>query len=214
VEISCLKCGAPLTPDTQNPTPAQAADAEKDGRALSIANRKSNDTLNGEEEVREVLLDVTSVDKVMETSRGSQRSESPAMLAIPALIVVTGAMVLFQFRSDAWSEYTLHYEFGRNILLVGIWLLLVLEAWRDSLGKGALSLLFPPYVMLYALRESESGLLRGAIFGMFLGLCTEAFLIPDAAILQSLGPAAQGMVDQVDSWIALASKEPVNSEMR
>jgi len=213
VEINCLKCGAPLTLDTQNPEPLQSAKEVKGGSSLSLANRKANDTLNGEEEIRDVVLEVTSVDKVMETSRSAQRSESPVLLAIPALLVVAGAMIFFQYRSDVWSEYTLHYEFARNILLVGIWLLLVLEAWRDSVGKGALSLLFPPFVILYALRETESGLLRGAFFGVLLGLCTEAFLIPDAAILQALGPAAQGMVDQVDSWIQLASKEPVSSEM-
>ena len=213
-DINCLRCGAPLTLNGQSPVSRSSVGKDKDGGGLSFANRNSDDMPNRGEEIREVLLEVTSVDRVMAASRGAQKVESPAMLAVPSLLVVAGAMVLFQYRFDAWSVSSVHYEFGRNILLVGAWLLLVLEACRASMDKGALSLFFPPYVMLYALRETKSGLLRGAFSGLLIGLCTEAFLIPDAAILQALGPAAQGMVDQVGSWIEFASIESFGSEVR
>jgi hypothetical protein len=125
------------------------------------------------------------------------------------LILIAGAMLAFQYGAPDVREYLPWYVMGRNVLLAGIVSWILVDAWRSSVGHGLTCMFFPPYILLYAIGQVESVLLRGLVFGLLIGLTGEAWLLPSQSLVLSLGPMFSSLVDQVNSWMAAAARPPV-----
>ena len=122
------------------------------------------------------------------------------------ILMVGGLMVAFQHFSADLMDYAPIYVMIRNVLVAAACILVTYNATRDGIGRGLLCVIFPPYLMLYATSQEESGWIRGLFLGVLLGLCAEAFLVPGLSLVLSLGPALNTFIEQVTSWIELASR--------
>lgn len=203
--LKCLKCGTPVSLSS-----AASGDA-KNMIAEPVKLTFARPPADGETAVieREVIVDAPAVNEVVKNRRVSTGRDTSMLMGWLALLGVAGLMILFQWRYTEWAAFAPYYVVIRNSLLALVSLLLVLEAWEDGIGKGALSLFFPPYLVLYALQEADSRLVRGLFFGAVIALGAEVFLLPSHSLLMALGPALQGLTERVDGWIAVASREPI-----
>lgn len=124
-------------------------------------------------------------------------------------LLVGGLMVGFQFLAPSLEPYAYEYIIVRNILAAAAVILMAHSAAQDGILRGLLCVFFPPYLLLYATSQEESGWLRGLFLGVMLGLCAEAFLLPEASLILEIGPAISAMIERVENWMALASRPPV-----
>jgi hypothetical protein len=46
-------------------------------------------------------------------------------------------------------------------------------------------------------------------FGIVIGMAAEIFLLPSHSLLLAIGPAVNAFTENIDNWIAIASREPV-----
>ena len=124
-------------------------------------------------------------------------------------LLVGGLMVLFQYFAPHLQGYADMYRLVRNLLIVVAWLMIVYIAFQDEIARGLLSVVFPPYLMLYVTGQVESGWVRGLFFGVLLGVCAEAYLLPNSSLILGLGPAANDFIERVTHWINTISRRPV-----
>ena len=125
------------------------------------------------------------------------------------LLLVIALMATFQFHMDVLAAYRPHYVAGRNILLVGVAAWVIVDAWSEGYAHGLGTMLFPPYLLLYAISRVDSYVLRALVFGSLAGLVGEALLIPGDSLIMQAGPSFQGLMENVDGLIQSASKPPV-----
>ena len=135
--------------------------------------------------------------------------ESPKWLPWFVLLVVAGIFIGFQYKAEQFGTYTVYYTWGRNILTLLAYASVVLVAFQDSLGPGALCLLLPPYMLVYAGSSVESGVLRGLLFGITLTLVAETFLFPEQSLFVAMGGNMSELIDTVDGLIVKASDSPL-----
>ena len=126
-----------------------------------------------------------------------------------AFAMTFGIMLLYQFQAAEWRSFMDLYVWGRAIAVVGLFLYITFSAMHDNGWKGALCIVFPPYALFYGVSQVNSAPIQGILFGLVLGLGTEAFMLPKQSLLIALGPAANVVIDEVNSWIKLASKPPI-----
>lgn len=124
-------------------------------------------------------------------------------------LLVSGLMVAFQLFAPGLKAYVHVYAAARSFLALTATLLIAYNAAQDGFLRGLLCLVFPPYLLLYATGQEESDWLRGLFLGILLGVCAEAFLLPERSLILALGPAFHGLVEQVQGWIQTASRPPV-----
>lgn len=135
----------------------------------------------------------------------AEESKNRNWIATLAFMVVALLLVGFQFKHEALSAYTNVYLWTRGLLAAGVYLLVVLVAFQDSLGSGSLCLFVPPYAVVYAGASVESHVLRGAFFAVLLALCTEVYFIRDQSMAMALAHNLNGLIETVDSLIVRAS---------
>lgn len=126
-----------------------------------------------------------------------------------AFAMTFGVMLLYQLQAAEWRSYLDLYVWGRGIAVVGLFLYITFSAMHDNGWKGALCIVFPPYALFYGVSQVNSGLIRGVLYGLLFGLGTEAFMLPKQSLAIALGPAFNIVIDEVNSWIKLASKPPI-----
>lgn len=124
-------------------------------------------------------------------------------------LAVGGLMILFQYFAPHLQVYAEMYIMVRNISIVVAWLMIVTIAFQDEIGRGLLSVVFPPYLMLYVTGQVESGWVRGFFFGVLLGVCAEAYLLPNTSLILGLGPSANDFIERVTHWINAISRRSV-----
>lgn len=140
----------------------------------------------------------------------SAPDRDPTSIISGAVFLCVGSlMVGFQLFAPGLETYAYEYAIARNILAVAAVVLMAHSAAQDGIFRGLLCIVFPPYLLLYATSQEESGWLRGLFLGVMLGLCAEAFLLPDQSLVLELGPAVSAVIERVESWMALASRAPV-----
>lgn len=135
--------------------------------------------------------------------------EAPRGLALGIAAVVALLLVGFQYQADAWSHHLALYEWIRTGVLVGSYLLVVMMAFQDGLGMGALCLVIPPYALLYAIMAVESALLRGIFYGAVAGIAAEVYFLADHSLVMALGETFGGIVTWGDSLINSAANSPL-----
>jgi len=123
--------------------------------------------------------------------------------------VVAAAFIGFQYRANDFSQYMDHYIWSRNLFALFTYLTVVVVAFQDNLGPGALCLFVPPYMLYYTMSSIESSVLRGLFHAALIVLAVEIVLIPDHSILIGVGDTIGGAIDHVDALIQHASDKPI-----
>ena len=126
-----------------------------------------------------------------------------------AFAMTFGIMLLYQFQAAEWRSYMDFYVWGRGIAVAGLFVYITFSAMHDNGWKGALCIAFPPYALFYGVSQVNSLPIQGILYGLVLGLGTEAFMLPTQSLVIAMGPAFNIVIDEVNSWIKLASKPPI-----
>lgn len=134
--------------------------------------------------------------------------DSPKWLSVVIATLVLAAFAGFQYFAKDLAQYETAYFWARNLLAAGSYLLVVMLAFQDGLGPGALCVVIPPYSLFYASSSIESAWVRGIFFGTVLAMVTEVYFIPDTSLVMAGGQAFQQMVAWVDGLMVSASESP------
>ena len=132
--------------------------------------------------------------------------KSTAWLGWLGFILVAGLLIGFQWKQSEFSQYETYYVWARNILVLGSYFMVVLIAFQDHAGVGALNLIFPPYSLIYVSGSLESYLLRGVFLACVIALGTEVYFLGDESLLSTVGAHMGQWIDKVDSLIKRASE--------
>jgi hypothetical protein len=135
----------------------------------------------------------------------AEEGQSRGWISLLAFCAVAALLIGFQYKHEDFSSYATFYFWGRNLLAAAVFLLVVLIAFQDNLGSGAVCLFIPPYSLVYVSSNIESHLLRGVFFGVVAALATEVYLMPDASVAGAIGYAMGNLIDTVDNLILRAS---------
>ena len=136
-------------------------------------------------------------------------SAPPRWVAWAVGALILAALIGFQYFSDHLDSYLTYYVWARNILGSAVYTLVVLLAFQDHLGQGALSLFIPPYTLLYTSSSVESGILRGAFYGIVIVLISEIYFLSDESLLLAFGQWLSEVIDHVDGLIIKAGESPI-----
>lgn len=136
-------------------------------------------------------------------------SAPPRWVAWVVGALVLAALIGFQYLSDQLDSYLTYYIWVRNLLGIAAYTFVVLLAFQDHLGPGALCLFIPPYTLLYTSSSVESGILRGAFYGMVIVFISEIYFLPDESLMLTFGHWLNEVIGDVDSLIIKAGESPI-----
>lgn len=122
------------------------------------------------------------------------------------VMVVGGTMVGMQWMGQdhrAWADAYLWARYG--LLATGL-LLVLYDAFRDTILQGLLCLFLPMYILFYALSRVESYWRIGFFIGVAIGIGAELYFMPGEAILTAMNHVADGFIQRVAGWIQGAQK--------
>ena len=109
--------------------------------------------------------------KLKEKQKSIKRMEndktfSPVQAIIGLVMAVAlGWWALGQLKLGNGVVTEVHYTIGRGILLVSMYVLVVVTAFKMSFPHGFLCILFPPYLLYFIVIPMESAALKGLILG-------------------------------------------------
>ena len=197
--LKCLECGIPMSAAVARTRADQPAIAEV-APACQFA---------GEAAAMDAPIEPRSAPQGPLRAWFAPDRDLSSLVSGAVFLLVGGMMVGFQYLAPNLEPYAHEYLIVRNVLAVAAVVLMAHSAAQDGVLRGLLCVFFPPYLLLYATSQEESGWLRGLFMGVLLGLCAEAFLLPEASLILEIGPAVSALIAQVESWMALASRPPV-----
>lgn len=145
----------------------------------------------------------------MDIHKEEPTRETPKWPSLVVAAAVLAALVGFQYFADRLDAYYVAYEWSRNLLIVGSYLMVVVVAFQDGLGPGALCLVIPPYTVFYATASVESAVIRGLFYGTVLALVAEVYFLPETSLAMVSGTVFSELVSWVDGLIVTASKPPI-----
>jgi hypothetical protein len=204
--MNCLTCGAGL----QMPDSADSSDLrlQQGRRSASPLPHSSVSPPKEDEGVVPVIASIHAMKQAGLKDEGKGR-EFPKWVPYAIALLVMGAFIGFQWKADEFGQYQTIYEWSRNIVALGSWLLVVLVAFQDGLGPGALCLFIPPYSLFYTMACVESALLRGVFYGILVSMVVETYLLQDHSIVLAMGTGMNAFIDHVDALMVKASDSPI-----
>lgn len=146
---------------------------------------------------------------VVQVHRGEKVREQPRWLSLTVALLVLGALVAFQYFADRLDDYVTYYVWVRSGLALVAYGLVVMLAFQDHLGYGALCLVIPPYSLFYTAASVESGVLRGVFYAMVVAALTEVYFLPDHSALLAAGQVVNELIRDIDGLILKASESPI-----
>lgn len=207
--LACLVCRAPLNKpakESRNLALGLRRPADPKAPPVPLTNvdppGSANDPLSVVEEVTSASTGLQNID--VHAGR-AQESKNRNWIAAVAFAVVALLLVGFQFKHEDLSRYMNVYEWTRTLMAGGVYLLVVLVAFQDSLGAGGLCLFLPPYTVMYTGASVESHVLRGVFFAVLFALCTEVYFIRDQSLAMAMAGSINGLIQTVDNLIVRAS---------
>lgn len=141
--------------------------------------------------------------------RTEEVRSQPAWVSYLVGLLVLGVLIGFQYFSSQLDSYLTYYLWLRNGLAALSYGLVVLLAFQDHWGPGLISLVIPPYTLLYTASSVESGILRGLFYGMIVVFVAEVYFLPDNAAILAAGDAVNELIETVDGLIVKASDSPI-----
>ena len=199
--LSCRTCGAKMRKSSH----------EKDS-ALSLRSKSSSQMLSdwhpGDDD-QSASGPVVHPAPIVSTHHVEKVAHAPRWLAGIVMLIVAGVLIVFQYKADMFQGYLSEYAVARNVVIAAAYLFVVLAAFREHIGPGAVCLFFPPYALVYSMTSVESWLLRGVLYGMVIGLITETYLLPNDALFMNASREMNSFIDSVDIMMVRASDSPI-----
>jgi hypothetical protein len=205
-QMRCLQCGCPLAAPREQPEPGMLGPQPSAPPVhLTLATPGSTLAVPGPGAVKVIREKTGPGVNTALGRKAAQRKYAPAIstwLGWILLVVIAGGLIGFQSFAAELRDYLPFYVAARNALFVLVGLLVIHDAWQDSLSQGLLCLLIPPYLLLYAIANLESNIVRALFFALMAGIGAEAWLLPQHSLIMGLGPNLHQLVDTVNGLIA------------
>jgi len=205
--LKCLECGSMMSLP-QTPAASSLAGPSKPRMTLTGEPLEGVGQIPPAPKVRYKADGTPLVETDLQPPVAITKDKSSYVSAF-VFLSVGGLMILFQYFAPQLEVYADMYMMVRNIAMAVAWLMIVYIAFQDEISRGVLSVVFPPYLMLYVTGQVESGWVRGLFFGVLLGVCAEAYLLPNSSLILGLGPAANDLIERVTHWINATSRRTV-----
>ena len=195
--LNCAECKAPLELPPKTAVRSGISVAPPKPKAPE----KTTDALRAIKKAQSDTVSTSSVhDKEVELSK------PPLWQAILGFAAVAGVLGYFLMHWQEYQGYLQYYIWARNILFLGSSLLLLVIAYHDAIGHGAVCVVFPPYMLWYAWTRLESYALRGVFFGIIAVLFAEIYYLPEYAIYTHVQHFLGELIQTVDGLIERAAE--------
>lgn len=207
--VACASCQAPLD--------IPASDSALHLQVRKIAHHQ-RETLTGRETVtKDDEADRTS--KAQETAavlgevhKARHKTKTPNFIwmLVPFLILTVGLigwqhMIKLHPENGRWLH---QFILTRSITYGLVYVLVLLAAFEDGVGQGALCLFIAPYTLYYVFVRLEAYWLRGCFLAMCLSILTELYYVPGQAVL-TIGQAHfNDFINAVSTLVHRAGEPP------
>lgn len=144
----------------------------------------------------EAVAAAKSRKKKKQVKAGRPRS---AMLQSVAAFLLIGGLFGGLLFHEVTGKAVLSAEqvtYGRIFLVVGLYVVLVIEAFTQDMLHGLFCVFFPPYALVYGLLYSDAGPLRGLSLAVMVFLGAEMYFAPETALVYQVRDWIGGMVDE------------------
>ena len=115
--------------------------------------------------------------KITEPGSGAWQS----VLAFVLVGLLLGGFLWHQVNEKGMVDYT-YLNLGRIVVVVGLFVVLLIEAFSQDMIQGLLCVFFAPYAFVYGLLFADAGPLRGFTGAVVLFLGAEIYFTPDDAM--------------------------------
>ena len=95
----------------------------------------------------------------------------------------------------------LHARYG---MLLTLWAMVAIDAWREGSGQGVLTTLIPPYAFLYAALRTEYVWLKALVFCGALMLAAELHFLNEQAMVREAQESIARGIESVEGRIQRA----------
>ena len=129
------------------------------GKRATMTEEELQDRIN---ENRKKLKQKQKTIKRMEND--SSFSPTQAILGL-VISLALGWWALEQLKLSDGLVTATHYSMGRTVLLVSLYSMVVITAFKMSIPHGFLCILFPPYILYFVVIPMESAALKGLVLG-------------------------------------------------
>ena len=202
--LSCRTCGAKMRKPSHEKNSALSLRSKSSSQMLSDWHPGDDDqSASGPGVHPAPIVSTHHVDKV---------AHAPRWLAGIVMLIVAGVLIVFQYKADMFQGYLSEYAVARNVVIAAAYLFVVLAAFKEHIGPGAVCLFFPPYALVYSMTSVESWLLRGVLYGMVIGLITETYLLPNDALFMNASREMNSFIASVDTMMVRASDSPIQND--
>ena len=206
-KMTCMTCGANLCRPATSPTQpnhlrVKSANGDCTNQAAARNSLPDELALGGGGPVVYAAPQVN-------VHASEEVSAPPRWVAWVVGALVLAALIGFQYLSDQLDSYLTYYIWVRNLIGIAAYTLVVLLAFQDHVGPGALCLFIPPYTLLYTSSSVESGILRGAFYGIVIVFITEIYFLPEESLMLAFGYWLNEVIDDVDHLIIKAGESPI-----
>ena len=132
------------------------------------------------------------------------RSPWPRVIGVLVFLLTAALFIGPQFLADghpAVRDAYLSMRYGAWAL---VWLIVVIDAWREGTFYGLGSLLFPPYALAYAVSRMESYWAKALVFATLIALAAELHFLGADASVHRMGAAVERGIVSVGNLIERA----------
>jgi len=147
--------------------------------------------------------------KKKKSSKTRLKSPSSFLLGLLAFIVFGGLLVALQYYGRDDRKILEIYRTVRLFALGLGYLIVLIDAFMESQVSGFLALLFPPYLIYYALVRLDSFWRQGLFMAVVLMLAAEMYFMKDDAIITHSNRFVQKKIDYVSEQLDKAGKSSV-----
>lgn len=207
--MTCVTCGATLARSSDDNFP--------DAGSLRLKGRSVPPNLPGVApalpDVPDALViaggPVVCAAPTVDVHQTEEVKDSNPRLSYLVGMLVVGVLLGFQYFSSELDSYLNYYLWLRNGLAAISYGLVVLLAFQDHWGPGLLSVMIPPYTLLYTASSVESNVLRGVFFGMVVVFSAELYFLTDHSAMLAAGEGISLLIEKTDALIVKASESPI-----
>lgn len=206
--MACSVCGGSL-----NRGQADASAPESGGPAprLQVVRRGPGEAVNLRgEAIAPKPVFALSEKVIPKTALEEPDADRPARrwLGIVALLAGLAFLVGPQAVSGSMPEVHAVYLNARYGVLAALWLIVVLDAWREGAAQGLLTIFIPPYAFVYAMLRTEYVWLKALVFSAGLMLGAELYFLNDNAMIRQAQASINSGIQAVERSIQRAG-DPV-----
>ncbi len=202
----CRECGQSLT-----------TEGAVERKKLSLRSMSSEDgekvTLRGAEKgakekprPSDHSEESTTAPHKKDATRVRLKSPSSFILGLLVFILLTALLVGLQYFGQTDAELREIYSLVRLVALALAYLAVLIDAFREGQVPGFLALLFPPYLIYYAIAKLDSFWRQGVFFAVIVMLGAELHFMKDDAAVIHFNKFIKSKIDYVSDQLDKAGK--------